>query len=118
MRNIAELRRSFSPTMLLLMILSVIGEIVSAIAFSAYLLGTPYILFRVSQRPSPDLSREWSAIAFLWFSFVSVSLAFSLVHFEARHALPILPAAAIGLVYVACSWLRRLEMLKPGTAYR
>jgi hypothetical protein len=117
-RNIAELRHSFSPTMLLLMVLSLIGEIVSAIAFSAYLLGTPYVLFRVSRQPSHGLSREWSAIAFLWFSFVGVSLVFSLVHYEARHALPILPAAAIGLVYVACFWLRRLEMLKPGTACR
>jgi hypothetical protein len=118
MRNIAELRRSFSPTMLLLMILSMIGEIVSAIAFSAYLLGTPYVLFRASQRPSPRVSREWSAIAFLWFSFVVVSLAFSLVHFEARHALPILPAAAIGLVYVACFWFRGFEMLRPWTVCR
>jgi hypothetical protein len=51
-----------------------------------------------------------AVVAFLWFTFLSVSVAFSLVHYEARHALPILPAGCIGIVYAfsaARQWLGR-----------
>jgi hypothetical protein len=114
LRNLAALRRHFSLTMLLLMLLSAVAEIVSAIVFTAYLFGTPYFLVRAIHRQQA-LTGEWVAVAFLWFSFVGVSLAFALVHYEARHALPLFPAAAIGIVYVA---LRAPENWLPGAATR
>jgi hypothetical protein len=98
LRNLAKLAGHFDIAVLGLMVLSAIAEIVSAIVFSAYFFGTPYLLWRSARRDR--LAAEERAIGFLWLSFAGVSLAFSLVHYEARHALPLLPAAAVGIVYV------------------
>lgn len=97
LRNLAKLAGHFDIAALGLMVLSAIAEIVSAIVFSIYFFGTPYLLWRLVWRHR-FTAEEW-AVGFLWFSFVGVSLAFSLVHYEARHALPLFPAAAIGVVY-------------------
>jgi hypothetical protein len=61
------------------------------------------MLLRVG-RDWRGIGAEELAIGYLWLSFVGVSLAFSLVHYEARHALPLFPAAAIGIVYIG-RWL-------------
>jgi hypothetical protein len=103
LRNIAALARHFSMGALVLMLLSAIAEVMSAIVFSVYLFGTPYMLLRVG-RDWRGIGAEELAIGYLWLSFVGVSLAFSLVHYEARHALPLFPAAAIGIVYIG-RWL-------------
>ena len=98
-RNLVALKGHSSATPLLLMGLSALAEVASAIVFSVYLLGTPYFLARSLCRERA-ITGEWIAVAFLWCSFVGVSLAFSLVHYEARHALPLLPAAAVGTVFI------------------
>jgi hypothetical protein len=46
------------------------------------------------------MGEELWGVGFLWLAFVSVTAAFSLIHFEPRHALPVFPAAQIGIVYM------------------
>ncbi len=99
LRNLAALREHFSGTRLLLMLVSALAEAASAIVFTAYMLGTPIVLCRAAWRRA--FAIDEAAIGFLWFAFVSVSLLFSLVHYEARYALPLLPGAALGVVWVA-----------------
>lgn len=99
LRNLSALREHFSSTMLLLMLASALAEAVSAVVFTTYILGTPIALWRAARRCAFTIDE--AAIGFLWFSFVSVSLLFSLVHYEARYALPLLPGAALGLVWIA-----------------
>jgi hypothetical protein len=99
LRNLAALREHFSGAMLLLMLASALAEAVSAVVFTAYMLGTPIVLCRAAWRRAFTIDE--AAIGFLWFSFVSVSLLFSLVHYEARYALPLLPGAALGVVWIA-----------------
>src|SRR6202022_662750 len=86
-------------------------------SFSLFLFGIPYLVGRAMRRHEP-IPPVLAVVAFLWFTFLSVSVAFSLVHYEARHALPIFPAGCIGLVYTYSAprqWLRRPEA-KPSPA--
>ncbi len=106
-RNLLALQQQFSLGRLLLMILNLLSTAVAAILFSLFVFGIPYLLVRAWRRREP-IPPVLAAVAFLWFAFLSVSLAFSLVHYEARHALPIFPAGCIGIVYAfsaARQWL-------------
>jgi hypothetical protein len=98
-RNLIELKQNFSVIRLLLMILSAISTAAAAVLFSLFLFGVPYLMARTRWRHQP-VPAALTIVGFLWFAFVSVSIAFSMVHYEARHALPILPAGCIGIVYV------------------
>jgi hypothetical protein len=106
-RNLLALQQQFSPGKLLLMILNLLSTAVAAFLFSLFVFGIPYLLVRAWRRREP-IPPVLAVVAFLWFTFLSVSMAFSLIHYEARHALPIFPAGCIGIVYAfsaARQWL-------------
>ena len=105
-RNLLALQQQFSLGRLLLMILNLLSTAVATILFSLFLFGIPYLVGRAMRRHEP-IPPVLAVVAFLWFTFLSVSVAFSLVHYEARHALPIFPAGCIGIVY-ALSAARQL----------
>jgi hypothetical protein len=98
-RNLVDLQQQFSVVTLLLMILNALSTVAATVLFSLFLFGIPYLTARARCRREP-IPPALAIVGFLWFSFVSVSVVFSLVHYEARHALPILPAGCIGIVYV------------------
>ena len=56
-----------------------------------------------------EVTVELAGAAALWFSFVGVSLAFSLIHYEGRHVLPLLPTGILGVVYTVCRVSRGLR---------
>ncbi len=97
-RNLLELQPQFSLGRLLLMILNLLSTAIATILFSLFLFGIPYLVGRAMRRHEP-IPPVLAVVAFLWFTFLSVSVAFSLVHYEARHALAIFPAGCIGIVY-------------------
>jgi hypothetical protein len=99
-RNLLALQQHFSLGRLLLMILNLLSTAVAAILFSLFVFGIPYFVARAWRRGEP-IPPALAIVAFLWFTFLSVSVAFSLVHYEARHALPIFPAGCIGVVYAS-----------------
>jgi hypothetical protein len=104
-RHLASLRADFAVGTLAAMLIVALGEVISAVVFSAYFFGTPYLLLRAPGGQG-GVTDERLALGFLWVSFVAVAAMLSLVHFEARYALPTFPAAAVGIVDVACR-LRR-----------
>ena len=106
LRNLRSLEGKFSTTTLLLMLLNALSTAAATVLFTLFLFGIPYMAARVHLQRKP-IPLPLAVVGFLWFSFVSVSVVFSLVHYEARHALPILPAGCIGIVY-AFSQARRL----------
>ncbi len=106
-RNLLALQQEFSLGRLLLMIVNLLSTAVAAILFSLFLFAVPYLVARAWRRHKP-IPPVLAVVAFLWFTFLSVSVAFSLVHYEARHALPILPAGCIGIVYAFSAARRRL----------
>jgi hypothetical protein len=111
-RNLLALQQQFSLGRLLLMILNLLSTAVAAILFSLFLFVIPYLVARAWRRHEP-IPPVLAIVAFLWFTFLSVSIAFSLVHYEARHALPIFPAGCIGIVYAfsaARKWFGRPEL--------
>src|SRR5439155_24986170 len=100
---------------LLLMILNLLSTAVAAILFTLFVFGVPYLVARAWRRREP-IPPVLAVVAFLWFTFLSVSVAFSLVHYEARYALPIFPAGCIGIVFAfsaARQWLGRPEVRSP-----
>jgi hypothetical protein len=104
-RNLRQLRQRFSAGALALMLLNGLSTAVATVLFSLFLFGVPCLVLRARRRGGLPL--PLAVVGFLWFSFASVSLVFSLVHYEARHALPILPAGCIGAIY-ALFEVRRL----------
>jgi len=106
-RNLLALQQEFSLGRLLLMILNLLSTVVAAILFSLFVFGIPYLVVRAWRRREP-IPPALAIVAFLWFTFLSVSVAFSLVHYEARHALPIFPAGCIGIVYAFSAARQRL----------
>ena len=82
-----------------LMIVAGITKLTSAVLFTLFIFGIPYLWLRQWRRGGSIAAELWT-VGFLWFAFVSVTLAFSLIHFEARHALPVFPAAQLGMVYM------------------
>jgi hypothetical protein len=109
-RNLLELQQQFSLGKLLLMILNLLSTALATVLFSLFLFGIPYLVARMRRRREP-IPPALAVVAFLWFTFLSVSIAFSLVHYEARHALPIFPAGCIGIVYAFSA--ARLRFRRP-----
>jgi hypothetical protein len=112
LRNLGGLERRFSGAALMLMLLNALSTAVATVLFSLFLFGVPCLVLRARRRCRGILP-PLMVVGFLWFSFSSVSLVFSLVHYEARHALPILPAGAVGVVYALFTVYR---ILVPDTA--
>jgi hypothetical protein len=114
-RHLALLQQ-YSPAMVALMIVAGITKFASVVLFTIFIFGVPWLWLCAWRRGG--IGPELWGVLFLWFAFVSVSAAFSLIHFEARHALPVFPAAQIGIVFVLAhllSWRRgygRLPQVK------
>jgi hypothetical protein len=99
LRNVTMLAHHFSLTTFILMLLVAISTITSTVAFSLFVIGVPLLVLREWRARKP-IDDTLAVTSFLWLAFMSVSLAFCMVHFEARYALPVLPAAAVGVVYM------------------
>jgi hypothetical protein len=98
-RELMALRQNFSGAELVLVTLSTLSTVVSVALFSLFAFGLPWLGLKAWRRREA-MAPALIVALFLWFVFVSVSLAFSIVHREARHLLPILPAASVGIVFM------------------
>jgi hypothetical protein len=107
-RNLLDLRQQFSVVTLLLMLLNALSTAVATVLFSLFLFGIPFMMVCALRRRAP-IPLSLAIVGFLWFAFASVSIAFSLVHYEARYALPVLPAGCIGIVYATLETSRLLS---------
>jgi len=92
----------YSLGMFVLMIVAGITKFISAVLFTIFIFGIPFLWLRGWRRRDP-VAAELCAAGLLWLAFVSVTGAFSLIYFEPRHALPVFPAAQLGMVYVLAS---------------
>jgi len=113
-RNLLDLQRQFSAVTLLLMLLNALSTAAATVLFSLFLFGIPFMMVCGLRRREP-IPLSLAIIGFLWFAFVSVSIAFSLVHYEARHALPVFPAGCIGIVYATFETSRLLSRPAAGS---
>ena len=103
-RNVMMLAHNFSMNTFILMLLETISTIISTIAWLLAILGIPIILLSKWRAREP-INDDLAVASFLWLVFMTVSLAFSMVHLEPRHVLPALPAALVCVVYTL-QWLR------------
>jgi hypothetical protein len=103
-KDVMMLTHDFSITAFVLMLLVAISTTISTIAFGLFVFGIPILLLR-EWRAGKPISDSLAAASFLWLAFMTVSLAFSMVHIEPRHVLPVLPAALVCVVYML-QWLR------------
>jgi hypothetical protein len=103
-KSVMMLVHNFSMITLVLMLLVAISTTISAIAFGLFVFGIPMLVLR-EWRAGKAINGRLAVMSFLWLSFMTVSLAFSLVHIEPRHVLPVLPAALVCVVYML-EWLR------------
>jgi hypothetical protein len=103
-RNVMMLAHNFSMNTFILMLLETISTIISTIAWLLSILGIPIILLSKWRGEEP-IDDDLAVTSFLWLIFLTMSLAFSMVHIEPRHALPVLPSALVCLVYTL-KWLR------------
>jgi hypothetical protein len=99
LRNVMMLTHHFLLTTFILMLLEMISTFMSSIAFSLFIFGVPLLVLR-DWRARKPINDILALNSFLWLVFISVSLAFCMVHFEARYALPVLPAELLGVVYM------------------
>lgn len=98
MRHLVVLYRHFSFAYLAFMILATISKTVSAVLFTVFVLGVPYFAYK-TWRTHQNFDVPLRLACFCWFGFMTFSLAFSMIHYEARHALPILPLGMTGVAY-------------------
>jgi hypothetical protein len=96
--NVTKLAHNFSMTTFILLFVATIVKTVSTIALLLPVFGIPIILLS-EWRAGKPMHDDLAVTSFLWLVFLTVSLAFSMVHIEPRHALPVLPAALVCLVY-------------------
>lgn len=104
---------NFSMTTFILMLAETISTIVSTIALLLSIFGIPVILLS-KWRTGEPIDDDLAVTSFLWLVFLTVSLAFAIVHIEHRHLLPVLPAALVCFVYTLqwfrASWHGRASM--------
>jgi hypothetical protein len=98
-KDVMMLTHNFSMTAFVLMLLVAISTTISTIAFGLFVFGIPMLVLREWQA-SKAIDDRLAATSFLWLAFMTVSLAFSMVHIEPRHVLPVLPAALVCVVYM------------------
>jgi hypothetical protein len=101
--------RSYAPSMVVLMFVAGITKLLSTVLFTLFVVGIPVLWLQQWRRGAPVVAETWAAV-FLWLAFISITAAFSLIHFEPRHALPVFPAAQFGIVNmlsVVAAWRRR-----------
>ena len=107
------LAHNFSIITFMSMLLEAISTTISMIALLLLVFGIPIMILRKWRAREP-INDDLAIASFLWLVFATVSLAFSMVHIEARHALPVLPAALVCVVYT----LQRLRARRDGTSAR
>ena len=113
LRNVMMLTHNFSIITFMSMLLEAISTTISMIALLLLVFGIPIMILRKWRAREP-INDDLAIASFLWLVFATVSLAFSMVHIEARHALPVLPAALVCVVYT----LQRLRARRDGTSAR
>jgi hypothetical protein len=99
LHHVAALHAHFSVPYLVLMILATISTAISTLLFSLFVFGVPYLAYR-ARHDGGGLTPPLLVAIFSWVGFITFSIAFSMVHYEARHALPILPLGLTGIAYV------------------
>jgi hypothetical protein len=104
LRSLMMLTHNFSITTFVQMLLEVISTTISAIALLLFVFGIPMIILRKWRAVEP-IDTNLAVTGVLWLAFLTMSLAFSMVHIEPRHVLPVLPAALVCVVYTL-QWLR------------
>jgi hypothetical protein len=97
--NVMMLVRNFSGTTFIQLLVATISKIISTIAFSLVVFGIPVVILS-EWRASKAVNDRLAVTSFLWLVFMSVALAFSMVHMEWRLALPVLPAALVCAAYM------------------
>ena len=106
-KSIVALVQDFSLPRLLLMLLMTISTVLSTAAFWLFIFGIPAMV--ASEWFGGKRTNDRLALmSFFWLAFMSVAIAFSMVRFEMRYALPVIPAALVGVMYI----LQRLSQLK------
>jgi hypothetical protein len=95
---------NFSTATIIQMLLKAISTTISAIALLLFVFGIPIITLR-KWRAGDSIDGDLAVTGVLWLVFLTTSLAFSMVHIEPRHVLPVLPAALVCIVYTL-QWLR------------
>jgi hypothetical protein len=103
--NVMRLAHNFSVTRFIQLFVATISKAISVIGFLLAVIGIPIVSLR-KWLTNKSIDDRLAAISFLWLAFMMVSLSFSMVHIEWRHALPALPAALVCAVYVCCNGLR------------
>jgi hypothetical protein len=104
LRSLMMLTHNFSINTFVQMLLEVISTTISAIALLLFVFGIPMIILR-KWRAGEPIDTNLAVTGVLWLAFLTMSLAFSMVHIEPRHVLPVLPAALVCVVYTL-QWLR------------
>jgi hypothetical protein len=103
LKDVMMLAHNFSVATFIPLFVVAISKIISTIALSLFVLGIPIIILWEWRAKTP-FNDSLAVTSFLWLVFMSVSLAFSMVHIEMRHALPVLPAALVCVMYTL-QWL-------------
>jgi hypothetical protein len=103
-RSLMTMTHNFSLTTFIQMLLELISTTISVIALLLFVFGIPIIILR-KWRAGEPIDDYLAATGILWLTFLTMSLAFSMVHIEPRHVLPVLPAALVCVVYTL-QWLR------------
>ena len=106
LRTLMMLAHNFSITTIIQMLLEAISTTISAIALLLFVFGIPIIILN-KWRAGEPINDDLAVTTVLWLVFLTMSLAFSMVHIEPRHLLPVLPAALVCVVYT-------LQLLRAG----
>jgi hypothetical protein len=102
--NVMMLAHHFSVITFIQLFVTTLSKTISTIAFSLVVFGIPIVILR-KWHASEAIDDRLAATSLLWLAFMTVSLAFSMVHIEPRHVLPVLPAALVCVAYML-QWLR------------
>ncbi|HWK46558.1 MAG TPA: hypothetical protein VNT30_17690 [Stellaceae bacterium] len=91
---------------LILAILSLVATVLATLAWLATLIGFPVLAWR-ERRRTGQFSLDTKVAALCYGTILIVIGLFALVHIEARHMLPVIPAGLLAAVYVASRLRRR-----------
>ncbi len=95
-QSFQDLRHHFSVSVLLTFLATEAFDIPSLLLFAVFALGVPVTVLAHARRWQPMAPRLWLAL-YLWSGYVALVLAYSLVHFEIRYMLPVVPAALLSM---------------------
>lgn len=85
------------------LVVIVAARVVSVALFALFAIGAPWMVVRAMTGRGAE-GAAWNAttrmVACCWFGFFLICGAYALVHFEDRHALPVIPLGVIGVLLV------------------